>query len=60
MERIRFHTTQGTQDFKGTQDWKPFSLRFVVPKGTTQIGVLAMILGRGQAWFDDFEMVVEN
>jgi hypothetical protein len=57
---IAFHTTQNRQGFKGTADWKQFTLRFPVPQGTVRIGVLAMLMGRGQVWFDDFEMAVDE
>jgi hypothetical protein len=57
---IAFHTTQHAQPFEGTAQWKPFTLRFPVPRNTARIGVLAMLMGRGQVWFDDFEMIVEG
>ena len=55
-----FHTTQNTQPFSGTADWKPFKLRFPIPRGTASIAVLAMSNGGGQVWFDDFSMVVDD
>ncbi len=57
---VAFHTTQHEQPFRGTAEWKPFSLEFVVPQPTVRMAVLAMLQGRGQAWFDDFEMIVEE
>lgn len=57
---IAFHTTQHKQEFRGTADWKPFTLRFPVPPGTARIGVLAMLRGPGQVWFDDFDLQVEE
>jgi serine/threonine-protein kinase len=57
---LAFHTTQNKQDFQGTADWKPFTLRFLVPRSTTHIGVLAMLMRTGEVWFDDFAMVVED
>ena len=57
---IDFKTTQNQQVFTGTADWKQFTLTFPVPKMTVKIAVLAMLLGRGQVWFDDFEMAVDE
>ncbi|HUG92910.1 MAG TPA: DUF4019 domain-containing protein [Planctomycetaceae bacterium] len=55
---ISFHTTQHSVNFAGSVDWKPFQLEFTVPESTAQIAILAMILGRGSVWFDDFELTV--
>jgi serine/threonine protein kinase len=57
---VAFHTTQNKQEFKGTADWQPFTLRFPVPKDTVRVGVLAILMGRGQVWFDDFQLVVDE
>jgi hypothetical protein len=57
---VAFQTTQDGQNLKGTADWKAFTLRFPVPKGMAHLAVLAMLSGRGQVWFDDFDLVVEK
>lgn len=57
---LAFHTTQGNQSFTGTADWQRFTLRFEVPKEAVRIGILAMVSGTGQAWFDEFELKLDD
>ena len=57
-QMLAFHTTQTTQPFSGTSDWKQFTLRFPVPMRTGHIAILAMHQGRGEVWFDDFRLVL--
>jgi hypothetical protein len=59
-ELISFYTTQHTQDFKGTGEWRQFTLRFPVPGGTRKLAVIAMLLGQGQVWFDDLSLVADE
>jgi len=39
---------------KGTSDWKKYDLTLDVPATTVNIGFGAMVIGKGQAWVDDF------
>ena len=43
-----------------TFDWTRVEGTIDLPAGTVRCGLLALLLGNGQAWFDDFELQVSD
>lgn len=39
---------------QGTRPWEQRMLKFILPEGTAQVKVGAIVRGKGRAWFDDF------
>jgi erythromycin esterase-like protein len=52
----------GNRAVKGTSDWKKYELTLDVSAATVNVGFGAMVVGKGQAWVDDFmfEVVGQN
>jgi len=43
---------------KGTTDWKKYEITLDVPENTVAIGFGAFVVGKGQAWVDDFQFEI--
>ncbi|WP_422081989.1 S41 family peptidase [Ulvibacterium sp.] len=44
----------------GSTDWKKYSISFPYPEETENIMVAGILVGKGTAWFDDFEVFVDG
>ena len=47
-----------SEKLSGTFDWKEISLHLKVPKSATQFSLSINQEGQGEAWFDDFKLVI--
>lgn len=46
----------GQKMFKGTSDWQLFSLQAICSPQTQSIKIGGILYGKGQVWYDDFEV----
>lgn len=44
----------------GTRDWQKYSVTLDYPKNGTTIYVGGVLAGKGEAWFDDFSLKIDN
>jgi len=49
-----------SQDVKGTQDWRKYTISLPFPEGAEQIYVAGILVGKGKAWFDDFVLTIDG
>jgi C-terminal processing protease CtpA/Prc len=45
---------------RGTADWKKYSITLPLPANAEKIHAAAMLTGKGTAWFDSFEVLINN
>ena len=55
---VGFATTQDDYEFKGTHNWTEVKTSVVVPPEAKVIRVMAFLVGAGQVWFDDIQLIV--
>ncbi len=56
---IQFNTTQSLA-FRGTNDWKRFSITLPVDREATIMTLAVILGGTGKAWFDSLEFLVDG
>lgn len=49
-----------SQAIQGTKDWAKYKIEFPYPKGGEQIYVAGILVGTGEAWFDDFVLTIDG
>ncbi|WMX12852.1 MULTISPECIES: S41 family peptidase [unclassified Aureispira] len=49
-----------SQGIKGTKDWKKYSIELPYPEEGEQIFVAGILVGQGEAWFDDFVLTIDG
>jgi len=55
---VGFATTQDKYEFKGTHNWTEVKTSIVVPPEAKVIRIMAFLVGTGQVWFDDIQLIV--
>ena len=48
------------QQIKGTNDWKEYSITLPFPEETEDIYVAGILVGKGEAWFDNFVVTIDG
>ena len=48
------------QNIKGTNDWKKYAISLGYPKDAEFIYVAGILVGEGEAWFDDFTITIDG
>ena len=48
------------QGITGTHDWKKYSITLEYPPGADNIFVAGILVGKGEAWFDDFVLTIDG
>jgi len=49
-----------SQEIKGTKDWKKYSIILPFPDEAENIFVAGILVGKGEAWFDDFVLSIDG
>jgi len=48
------------QNISGTKDWQKYSIELKYPEEAENIYVAGILTGKGEAWFDDFELTIDG
>lgn len=48
------------QNISGTKDWQEYSIKLKYPDEAENIFVAGILTGKGEAWFDDFELSIDG
>lgn len=48
------------QNISGTRDWQKYSIELNYPEEADNIYVAGILTGKGEAWFDDFELTIDG
>ena len=48
------------QNVSGTKNWQQYSIKLAYPTGAENIYVAGILTGKGEAWFDDFELFIDG
>lgn len=48
------------QNITGTKDWQKYSIKLDYPEEAENIFVAGILTGKGEAWFDDFELTIDG
>nr|WP_320023177.1 S41 family peptidase [uncultured Draconibacterium sp.] len=48
------------QNISGTKDWQEYSIKLKYPDNAENIFVAGILTGKGEAWFDDFELTIDG
>ena len=48
------------QEIKGTKDWQEFTISFEYPEEAEDIFIAGILVGKGEAWFDDFVLTIDD
>ncbi|MEM1119751.1 MAG: S41 family peptidase [Bacteroidota bacterium] len=48
------------QKITGTKDWQEYSIKLDYPEEAEVIFVAGILTGKGEAWFDDFELTIDG
>ncbi|KAB5487526.1 MULTISPECIES: S41 family peptidase [Flagellimonas] len=48
------------QNITGTNDWTKYTITLPYPKGAEYIYVAGILVGKGEAWFDDFTLTIDG
>lgn len=48
------------QNISGTHDWQKYSITLNYPEDAEYIFVAGILTGKGEAWFDDFELTIDG
>jgi len=48
------------QNISGTEDWQEYSIKLNYPDAAESIFIAGMLTGKGEAWFDDFELTIDG
>ncbi|MBK8628383.1 MAG: peptidase S41 [Saprospiraceae bacterium] len=49
-----------SQNITGTQDWQKYTITLDYPKGAEEIYIAGILVGKGEAWFDDFILSIDG
>ena len=49
-----------SRQIKGTNDWKEYSITMEFPKGAKHIYLGGLLVGKGEAWFDNFDVIIDG
>ena len=49
-----------SRQIQGTKDWTKYVLELPFPKDAEQIYVAGILVGKGEAWFDDFVVTIDG
>lgn len=49
-----------SQNLNGTHDWKKYAISFQYPKGAEELYVAGILVGSGEAWFDDLTLSIDG
>ncbi|QSS96569.1 S41 family peptidase [Psychroflexus sp. ALD_RP9] len=56
---LAFNNMQ-SQNITGTRDWKKYSITLNYPKEAENIFIAGILSGKGEAWFDDFVLSIDD
>lgn len=48
------------QNITGTNDWKKYTINLSYPEGAEMIYVAGILVGTGEAWYDDFTVTIDG
>lgn len=48
------------RNIRGTHDWMEYTIHLPLPENAEKIFVAGLLTGSGQAWFDDFEVLIDG
>ena len=48
------------QNISGTKDWQKYSIKLDYPKNADNIYIAGILSGKGEAWFDDFVLLIDG
>lgn len=49
-----------SEEIQGTKDWEEYSITLDYPKEAANIYVAGILVGKGEAWFDDFAVSIDG
>ncbi len=49
-----------SQNITGTQDWQKYTISLDYPEGAEEIYIAGILVGKGEAWFDDFILSIDG
>lgn len=49
-----------SQNINGTKDWQKYSITLPYPKYAETIQIAGLLVGKGEAWFDDFVLTIDG
>lgn len=49
-----------SQNINGTKDWQKYSITLPYPKYAETIQIAGLLVGEGEAWFDDFVLTIDG
>jgi C-terminal processing protease CtpA/Prc len=58
-ESLAFDNMQ-SRKIQGTKDWAKYTITLSYPKDAAQIYVAGILVGTGEAWFDDFVVTIDG
>ena len=56
---LQFDNMQN-QNVSGTKDWQEYSITLPYPEDAEHIYIGGILLGKGEVWFDDFELSIDH
>ena len=48
------------QNITGSKDWQKYSITLNYPEGADEIFIAGILVGKGEAWFDDFTLYIDG
>ena len=48
------------QNISGTKDWQKYTIKLDYPKDAENIYIAGILTGKGEAWFDDFVLLIDG
>ena len=48
------------QNINGTKDWQKYTITLDFPEGAENIFIAGILTGKGEAWFDDFALLIDG
>lgn len=58
-ESLAFDNMQ-QENISGTRDWQQYQIDLPYPEGAKRIYVAGLLTGKGEAWFDNFELSIDG
>ena len=59
-DRVLEFDNMQSQNITGTRDWQKYSITLKYPEEAEQIVVAGMLVGKGEAWFDNFTLSIDS
>jgi hypothetical protein len=59
VEMLAFNNMQNNP-ITGTNDWQEYSITLPLPNDATKIYIGGLLVGEGDAWFDNFRVLIDN